>query len=63
MGKINPYIAIPVVLFLLILGSTEAFQLLSERSDIGVFLGVVLVILLIAVVYKLFEYIFNKPIK
>jgi len=63
MRKISPYISIPVVIFLVILGSTEAFQLLSERSDWDVFLGVLLVILLIAVVYNFFKYIFNKPIE
>lgn len=55
-----PYIIPPLVVFILIWVSTLAFNLLSAPSDIQVILGVVILIGLIAVVYRFIVSIINN---
>lgn len=55
-----PYIIPPLVVFILIWVSTLAFNLLSAPSDIQVILGIVILIGLIAIVYRFIVSIINN---
>lgn len=60
MERIRPFITIPIVLIFLIWGSTQAFHLLSAASDWDVFIGICLLILLAAILYKFIIYLLKK---
>lgn len=60
--RLNPYLVVPITLLVLVLISTKAFHLLSARSDMGVFGGVCLVVVLLFILYRFIIYILNKPI-
>lgn len=62
MKRLNPYLVVPITLLVLVSLSTKAFHLLSARSDMAVFWGICLVVVLLFILYRFIVYILNEPI-